>query len=166
MSIRLVRVSPFQFLKVVSEANGKVHPFMSTFCDYFQLQVQMKVREFSLHKEKERQIEQETKREKTEEEQGRQSEQSSSPGAAGEKKIKRSTNRITKFIGNVTHKFKNIRNRDEDTQQADEAKCYAQQPIEMNTFIRKRRLYFFPSMEKASYWIRENPDGSCSIVDK
>ena len=39
---------------------------MSTFRDYSQLQVQMKVREFSLHKEKERQIEEENKKEKAE----------------------------------------------------------------------------------------------------
>ena len=131
---------------------------MSTFRDYSQLQVQMKVREFSPHKEKERQIEEENKKEKAEKEQAQQSEQSSSKGSAGETKIK-SQNRFTKLIGNITQKLNNRKKRDE-------TESYAQQPIEMNTFIRKRRLYFFPSMEKASYWIRENPDGSCSIVDK
>ena len=132
---------------------------MSTFRDYSQLQVQMKVREFSLHKEKERQIEEENKKEKAEKEQAQQSEQSSSKGSAGETKIKKSQNRFTKLIGNITQKLNNRKNRDE-------TESYAQQPIEMNTFIRKRRLYFFPNMEKPSYWIRKNSDGSCSIVDK
>ena len=131
---------------------------MTTFRDYSQLKVQMKVREFSLHKEKERQTEEENKKEKAEKEQAQQSEQSSSKGSAGETKIK-SQNRFTKLIGNITQKLNNRKKRDE-------TESYAQQPIEMNTFIRKRRLYFFPNMEKASYWIRKNSVGSCSIVDK
>ena len=60
----------------------------------------MKVREFSLHKEKERQIEEENKKEKAEREQAQQSEQSSSKGSAGETKIKKSKNRFTKSLRN------------------------------------------------------------------
>ena len=119
----------------------------------------MKVREFSLHKEKERQIEEENKKEKELKEQAQQSQQSSSKGSAGETKIKKSKNRLTKLIGNITQKLNNRKNRDE-------TESYAQQPIEMNPLIRKRRLYFFPNMEKASYLIRRSPDGSCLIVDK
>ena len=69
---------------------------MSTFRYYSQLQVQMKVREFSLHKEKKRQIEEENKKEKAEKEQAQQSEQSSSKGSAGETKIKKVQKQVHK----------------------------------------------------------------------
>ena len=41
---------------------------------------------------------------------------------------------------------------------------YGQRPIEINAFVRKRKVYLFPNME--DYLVIGNPDGTCTIKAK
>ena len=122
----------------------------------------MKVREYSLHEERERQHKAKEKKKNEEQESRRLAQKEEclqSAGAEATAQTKKSKMKSLKkrFTESFMQKSK---------KRPEKVKSYAQHPIAMNTFIRKRGPNFFPNMEKASYLIRRSPDGSCLIVDK
>lgn len=115
---------------------------MIIFCNFqceCTLKVRVKVREFSLYYEEEEQT-------RKRNESHRQTSSSTAP--------QRGIRSLLSCFG--AQKSQNLKTTPiEDS--------YAQHPCQMNFFIRKRRLYFFPNME--SYKVNVDDAGICTISD-